>query len=353
MGFIKNVFGKKRIMIATIVVATIALIGILVGVFGFGSRNTSHKERLVVASPHPVDFVKPLIHEFELETGIEVELISCSSSEAISLIEEDESVDVMWGGSVLSVGKNTDNFYDYRCKSYDNIYPAYQNIAPGVTCFSDVPSILIVNTDIAGNIIINGYEDLLNPKLKGKIAFANPAHSSSSFEHLVNMLYAMGQGKPEKGWDYVGKLVNQLDGNICGSSSEVYEGVANGKYVVGLTFEEAAITMLNSDKHVRIVYMDEGVVSTCDGIYINKNTKALDKAETFVDFMTSYDTQSFMAKNLGRRSVRTDVSNSVSVLSKDQINMLEVDRDEIISNKSQWIDKFNQLIGEDNHGKRD
>jgi iron(III) transport system substrate-binding protein len=65
--------------------------------------------------------------------------------------------------------------------------------------------------------------------------------------------------------------------------------------------------------------------------------------------MTSYDTQSFIAKNLGRRSVRTDVSNAPAVLSKDQINMIEVDRDTVISQKSQWIEKFNEMLGEDNN----
>lgn len=340
-------------MIATIIVAAICLTGLLFGLYFYNAGKDSNYNKLVVASPHPVGFVKPLIHEFEIETGIEVELINCSSSEAISHIEEGDDVDVMWGGSVLSVGKNTDCFYDYKCKSYNSIYPEFQNIDKGITCFTDVPSILIVNTDIIGNTKIEGYEDLLNKELKGKIAYANPKDSSSSFEHLINMLYAMGEGNPEDGWQYVSDFVEQLDGNICKSSADVYEGVANGKYVVGLTFEEAALTMLGTEKHVKIVYMKEGVVSTSDGVYINKNTKSLDKAETFVDFMTSYDTQSYIAKRLGRRSVRTDVSNSVSVLSKDQINMLEVDRDEIISKKSQWIDRFNELIGEGSDGKRD
>ena len=37
-----------------------------------------------------------------------------------------------------------------------------------------------------------------------------PEKSSSSFEHLTNMLYAMGGGDPEKGWDYVEKFAGQL-----------------------------------------------------------------------------------------------------------------------------------------------
>ena len=347
MSTIKKFLTNKKILISTICLTGLCLAGIFTAL-AFSS-TTPATNKLVVASPHPVDFVKPLINEFEIETGIEVELINCSSSEAISLIENGEDVDVMWGGSVLSVGKNTDNFYDYKCKSYDKIYPSYQNIENGITCFTDVPSILIVNTDIVGSLNITGYKDLLDPNLKGKIAFANPGNSSSSFEHLVNMLYAMGNSNPEEGWDFVASFIEQLDGNICGSSSEVYEGVANGKNVVGLTFEEAALTMLGTDKHVKIVYMSEGVVSTCDGIYINKNTQKLDESKAFVDFMTSYDTQSFIAKNLGRRSVRTDVSNAPAVLSKDQINMIEVDRDTVISQKSQWIEKFNEMLGEDDN----
>ena len=58
--------------------------------------------------------------------------------------------------------------------------------------FSD-PPVLIVNTDLKGDIEINGFEDLLNPELKGKIAFGDPVNSSSAFQSLVSKLYAMGK----------------------------------------------------------------------------------------------------------------------------------------------------------------
>ncbi len=40
----------------------------------------------------------------------------------------------------------------------------------------------------------------------------DPSTSSSASEHLINMLYAMGDGDPEKGWDYVRKFCENLDG---------------------------------------------------------------------------------------------------------------------------------------------
>ena len=145
------------------------------------------------------------------------------------------------------------------------------------------------------------------------------------------------------------KLIEQLDGNILGSSSEVYEGVANGKYAIGLTFEEAALTMLSQNKHVRIIYMKEGVLSTPDGIYINKDTNHTAEAEAFVDFMLSRDTQLFIAKNLGRRSVRSDVSTPLNVPAKEDIPLISVDKEEIIQNKKEWLNHFDELLGGAEH----
>ncbi len=49
----------------------------------------------------------------------------------------------------------------------------------------------VYGSDLIGDISVEGYEDLLAPRLRGRIAYASPRNSSSSFEHLVNMLYAL------------------------------------------------------------------------------------------------------------------------------------------------------------------
>lgn len=54
--------------------------------------------------------------------------------------------------------------------------------------FSIIPNVLLVNKNIKKDIVIEGYNDFLNPRLKGRIAYSNPKVSSSSFEHLVNIL---------------------------------------------------------------------------------------------------------------------------------------------------------------------
>lgn len=213
-----------------------------------------------------------------------------------------------------------------------------------LTRFSDIPSILMINTDLIGDIEVKGYEDLLNPRLKGKIAYCNPLVSSSAYEHLINMLYAMGNGDPEGGWDYVEQLCYNLDGNLLKSSTEVYQGVANGDYVVGLIFEDAAAALIEDGSHINIVYMDEGVLSTPDCIAIIKNAPHKENAASFVDFATGYEVQTMLSAKLNRRSVRMDVENPNNLKPKEEMKILHIDDEKIYDMKKEWIQKFTDIF---------
>ncbi len=335
---------KIRIILLAIIFFIILFI---VYLYKNTDSTSENVDKLVVVSPHPTEFMIPLVQEFENETGIKVELISCGTSAAIQNVINDENIDVLWGGSFLAVGPYKDYFYAYETPNREAFMEQYQNVEDEITCFSNVPSVIMVNTDVIGDIKVEGYEDLLQEELKGQIAFADPSKSSSSFEHLVNMLYAMGDGDPNKGWDYVEKFVANLDGNLLDSSSDVYKGVANGTFKVGLTFEEAAFTMIKNDKHISIVYMSEGVVSTPDGIYISKTSSRIDNAKKFVDFLTSRDAQRFMASDLGRRSVRFDVETSNLVIPFEEIKSIEVDKYLVMTRKESWLDSFTTIYGKE------
>lgn len=63
----------------------------------------------------------------------------------------------------------------------------HKNVRGFLTPYVADGSVLLVNMDLAGDIEINGYKDLLNPALKGKIIGADPLSSSSAFAHLTNM----------------------------------------------------------------------------------------------------------------------------------------------------------------------
>ena len=330
----------KRIIITTLFTLSLCL--------GCSSEKSASSNSLVIYCPHPLDFINPLVDDFKAKNpDINVDVIAAGTGELLKRVESEKDNplgDILWGGSLNTIRLKIDLFENYTSTNEVNIAEFYKNVEGPITRFTTIPSVLMVNTNLSKNIKIEGYEDLLNPALKGKIACADPSASSSSFEHLVNMLYAMGNGNPEKGWDYVKKLCANLDGKLLSGSSAVYKGVADGEYTVGLTFEEGGANYVVSGSPVKLVYMKEGVVFKADGIYIIKNAKNMENAKKFVDYATSYDAQKTINEKLNRRSVRDDLPPSEILLSVDKINVIKDDDATVEANKQNWLNKFKDIF---------
>ena len=282
-------------------------------------RDHAGDEELVIYCPHPLEFINPIVAEFEGRTGIRVYVQTGGTGELLKMAEEgsDPPCDIFWGGSLSTTSPKRELFEAY------------------ISCNEDM-----VNTNLIGDVKVEGYEDLLQPELKGRIAMCDPATSSSAYEHLINMLYAMGDGEPEQGWDYVEDFCRNLDGILLGGSGEVYQGVAQGKYAVGLTFEEAAAHYVADRGPVKLVYMKEGVISTPDSVCIVKGSRHMKEAREFVDFVTGRDAQTVISMRLDRRSVRMDVEEPSYLPDKEDIHIIYSREDEVNSRKGMWLEHF-------------
>ena len=330
-----------------IIITILFALSLLYSIMGCSTEKSDTGENsLVIYSPHPLSFLNALVDDFKAKNpGINVELIGAGSGELLKRVESEKDNplgDVLWGGTVTIVKPKAYLFEDFATTNSENI--PYKNIEGPLTRCTVVPSILMVNTNLAGNIKIEGYEDLLNPALKGKIAFADPAAAQSPFEHLVNMLYAMGGGDTEKGWDYIKKFCANLDGKLLSGSSATYKGVADGEYTVGLTFEQGGVDYVAWGSPVKVVYMKEGVISKPDGVYIIKGAKNMENAKRFVDYITSYDAQKMINEKLNRRAVRSDLPPSNLFIPIEDINIIYDDEDLVVANKQKWLDKFRDIF---------
>lgn len=317
---------------------------------GMGVAASSYAQapskKLVVYCPHPLVFIEPIVKKFEATTGIQTEVVAAGTGELLKRIEAETSNplgDVMWGGSKSTLEPSKKFFEVYHSPEEAAFFDEVKIPDGKLTSFTQIPSVIMVNTKLIGNIKIEGYQDLLNPALKGKIAHADPSKSSSSFEHLINMLYAMGKGDPDKGWAYVTALAKNLDGKLLSGSSAVYKGVADGEYTVGLTFEEGAATYVKSKAPVKIVYMNEGVISQSDGSAIIKGAKNMDNAKKFVDFLSSKETQTLIANQLNRRSVRKDTPPAEGLMPMASIKLIKGNDEVVNKSKRLWLDKFKDI----------
>ena len=279
-------------------------------------------EELVIYCPHPLEFINPIVSEFEGRTGIRVYVQTGGTGELLKMAEEGNGppCDIFWGGSLSTTIPKKELFEPYISCNEDMVRDEFKNREGNMSRFTDIPSVIMVNTNLIGDVEV--------------------ATSSSAYEHLINMLYAMGDGEPEQGWDYVEDFCRNLDGILLGGSGEVYQGVAQGKYAVGLTFEEAAAHYVADKGPVKLVYMKEGVISTPDSVCIVKGSRHVEEARDFVDFVTGRDAQTVISMRLDRRSVRKDVEEPAYLPDKEDIHIIYSREDEVNSRKGRWLEHF-------------
>lgn len=338
----------RVVPIALVIIFTLAL---LAGCTQNETIETSKPpaEKLVVYSSHPLSILKPLLTQFEGETDIAVEVVRGGSGELMDRLEAEKDApvcDVLWGGMLSTVNDRNYLFEDYVCQNDEAMQPEFRQAAVGATLFSDLPAVLMVNHDKYQGSPIKGYEDLLRPELKGRIAMGDPGKSSAAYAHLVSMLYAMGKGNPEDGWDYVDAFCAQIGGSPISSSTEVYKSVINtGPMAVSLTFEEAAAKYVSEGSPVDLIYPQEGLVSDQDGIFIIKGTAKRELAEKLLNFLTGPSAQRQLSEQLYRRPVRLDLP--LSPLSplppKEKLPLIRPDRELISASRQGWINRFHAL----------
>jgi iron(III) transport system substrate-binding protein len=303
--------------------------------------------KLVIYSPNTETQVNAILPTFEKSTGITVELISAGTGECWKRIESEKNnpiADVIWGGQVQnSIPELLETYVSVNDGSF---LPQFRNSDGKLTRYCLDGSVLLVNTSLVGNITIEGYADLLNPALKGKLIMGDPTNSSSAFAQLSNMLYDMGGGDylSEPAWDYVRRLLVQLDGKVAQSSSAVHKGVADGEYTVGLTYEDPSASYVRDGAPVKIVYMKEGVSFLAGTTGIIKNCKNLENAKKFMDFLTSKEAQDIIGTQLTTRPARSDAELGSYMTPFSAINTIEEDSSKLGAAKVEMIERYKQVV---------
>ena len=312
-----------------------------------GSETAQVGGELVVYSPNSEGLINATIPLFEEKYGITVEVIQAGTGELVKRIESEKNdpyADVLFGGSWSQMYDNQDLWEPYVSPNNETVVDAYKNECGFITSNVLDGSVLIVNTDLIGDIEIKGYEDLLNPELKGKIATADPANSSSAFAHLTNMLLAMGGYEDEAAWKYVEELFANIDGKICESSSGVYKGVADGEYVVGLSYEDPCAQLVKDGAPVEIVYMEEGTVYLPASAIIVKGARNMDNAKLFMDFILSEEVQNIWGSTLTNRPIMKDAQTSDYMVPLADIKVLEEDIPYVSQHKQDIVDHYTEIF---------
>lgn len=286
----------------------------------------AEEERLVIYTPHKEEVYRPIVKEFEQRTGIWVDVVAGGTNELLERIRQEAdhpAADVMFGGGVESLASYRDCFAPYPCAQEERIQERFRDGEDLWTPFSALPVVLVYNTKLVRPGRVTGWRDLLSPELRGRIAFADPSVSGSSFTALATFLQAAG-GEEEA---LLRAFAENLAGRQLEGSGDVLGAVAGGGALVGVTLEETALKRIAAGDDLALVYPGDGTSCVPDASALIRGAAHEENAKAFLDFTVSEAVQRLLADQFCRRSVRGDVEPAGELPALEEIPLLDYDVD--------------------------
>lgn len=137
------------------------------------------------------------------------------------------------------------------------------------------------------------YQDLLNPALRGKMAWNGFPTSSGAGGFIGTVLTEMGQ---EKGTAFLRELAKQRVANLRGSAREVLDQVIAGEYSLALQiFNHHAVISAKKGAPVDWIPMEPATV-TLSTVSVLRRATHLNAAKLLMDFIISREGQEVFAQ---------------------------------------------------------
>jgi iron(III) transport system substrate-binding protein len=318
---------------------------VLAAVAGMAWAQGKPEGSVVVYSAADADMVNAVAAAFEKKyPAIKVSTVVAGTGEIIKRMEAEKDRplgDVGWSFGPEAIGDKKALFEPYLSKEAGSFFPGQVPADRVWTPFTTMPYVIMYNKKLVTEAEKPAaWKDVLDAKWKGKVAYADATKSGSSYTLLVTWLTIYG--KNDAGWKFVEDLLRQC--KVLPKSSMTYQGVANGEYPIGLTFEQAAFEYLKGGAPIGLIYPSEGTAITLDGSAIIKNAPHPNAAKLFLDFTVSKEMQELMVDKFGRRSVRKDVGSPAGLPTLDKIKAIRYDLDYAAKNREQLLKRFQDAL---------
>ncbi len=361
--------------------AVLGMMGILAGC----ARKTQEapilaQADLVIYTVQEPSVYEPVIKEFEERTNLAVDVRVGTTEELKQMLENDQAErekreaakrrddgsvqsackeqtdnkiqesyqeqqelpdwDLVFGAGVEILEQFSDQWLPCDNPQTESIIQEFASTDQTWISFSALPVVIMYNTNVVTyRELPVGWESLLEPRWRGRVAFVNPELSGiGGFALTAAHITCPDREK------YVEELAENLGFQTLQSLNQVNEGILDGRYSVGVTSEEAAQALRVGGADVDYIYPEEGTVVVVDGTAIRRDCAHEEAARQFLEFTISRDVQEILVSDLNRRSVRRDVAPLEGLVPMAKLPIISAGLKELSAEKEEVLTEWRQVM---------
>jgi iron(III) transport system substrate-binding protein len=257
------------------------------------------RPRVVVYSALDSVFSEPILDDFEIETGIDVQArFDAESTKTVGLtqaiINESQAgnprCDLFWNNEILNTLRLQQRgiLEVYVAKAHAPYPENFRSATGHWHGFAARARVLIVNTNLVDEIERpDSIQDLADPKWKGRVGIAKPLFGTTA-THATCLFELWGN---EKAMAFFESL-RANDISIESGNKQVAVRVASGQLAFGLTDTDDAIIELEKGGSVEIIYPDSrddqiGTLFIPNTLAIIKGAPRAAEAKRLVEYLLS------------------------------------------------------------------
>ncbi|MGH8430859.1 MAG: extracellular solute-binding protein [Solimonas sp.] len=318
-----------------------------VALFATGARAQAKK--VIIYSTNESTLNNLVFDAFRKETGIEVEPVAAGSGVLMRRVQAEKARplgDIVWGISRSLLQTNKALFEPYVSKHRD-ITPAEFRDPDNLWIGNNLHLVVFLqNTKLLPEAEgPKSWSDLLDPKWKGKIAFADPANSGAAYATVTMLVDHWGGG--EAGWKKVMQLFRNM--KVLNRSALVFQGVGNGEYPLGISLEYAGPLWSQGGAPVKVIYPTDGTIASMEGVAVIKGGPNTETARVFVDYINRKDVREMILKATFRRPTRPDLDLSHlpgNLPALDKVKLVNYDEEGWTEKRVKTLEQIKDVLQE-------
>lgn len=320
---------------------------------GGNGGGASEEKKLVIYTARDKNVVEAVIPKFkEKYPGYDVQVLTMGAQQILERVRGEKAnpqADFWWGGtqSALMTAANEGLLESVQPSFADKVPAQYKDSQGRWYGEMLLPEVIMYNSQaLKKEDVPKDWDDLLDPKYKGKIIIRGVLASGTMRTIYSSMIYRQDAKDPKKGYEWLKKL----DANTkeyAQDPTNLYLKLARQEGVLSLwNLQDILIQKEKQKQPFDFVIPASGIPILVDGVGVVKGAKNKDSAMKFFEFLFDEKLRIELAENLYQIPTRTDISKDKMPVWFNNIELkpLDIDWQVMAEKEKEWMQYWDENI---------